>query len=229
MTQCTWWVEEPTSGGTYRSPCLPPLLGLTRTRSGWVPGRGVTWRQGTTESTNRKEAGSVPGDGQASTCSACPSPGENLNVWLVSSGLVLGGDSPSPRFTTEWRSWDRRKMEGLVFNITHIERPGHIWRTHEVREWGFDLVLNKYNWKEPETVLQENFYWATAPPAATLDKFWWAPCSSSVCLTLTLTHWMLDITHDPLLPEPEVLHQTLFRILHVLKVSCWILEINSGL
>lgn len=31
--------------GTYRSPCLPPLLGLTMTRSGWVPGRGLIWRQ----------------------------------------------------------------------------------------------------------------------------------------------------------------------------------------
>lgn len=47
-----------TSGGTtlpcdkrlfsdsYRSPCRPPLLGLTRTRSGCVPGRGLIWRQG---------------------------------------------------------------------------------------------------------------------------------------------------------------------------------------
>lgn len=28
---------------TYRSPCLPPLFGLTRTRRGCVPGRGVIW------------------------------------------------------------------------------------------------------------------------------------------------------------------------------------------
>lgn len=38
------------------------------------------------------------------TCSAWPSPRVNLKVWLASSGLVLGGDSPSPRFSIDWRS-----------------------------------------------------------------------------------------------------------------------------
>lgn len=38
------------------------------------------------------------------TCSAWPSP-VNLKHWPVSSGLVLGDDSPSPLLTAEWRSY----------------------------------------------------------------------------------------------------------------------------
>lgn len=42
------------------------------------------------------------------TCSAWPSPRVNLKVWLASSGLVLGGDSPSPRFSIDWRSCQQK-------------------------------------------------------------------------------------------------------------------------
>lgn len=31
-------------GHTYRSPCLPPLLGFTNTSRGCVPGRGLIWK-----------------------------------------------------------------------------------------------------------------------------------------------------------------------------------------
>ena len=93
---------------------------------------------------------------------------------------------------------------------------------------------------------QSNIYWATAPSACTRgDSFGWAPCPrkqmvfmkrkkhwkqcldrSSDCVVphTDLKHsWTVDITHYSRLPEPEELlqqiHQTLFRILHILEVS----------
>lgn len=43
------------------------------------------------------------------TCSAWPSP-VNLKHWAVSSGLVLGDDSPSPLLTAHWRSYRYRDI-----------------------------------------------------------------------------------------------------------------------
>lgn len=51
------------------------------------------------------------------TCSAWPSPRVNLKVWLASSGLVLGGDSPSPRFSIDWRSCKHKRC--LHFSTRH--------------------------------------------------------------------------------------------------------------
>lgn len=46
----SWWqwghrgMLSPGRGTTYRSPCLPPLLGFTNTSRGCVPGRGLIWK-----------------------------------------------------------------------------------------------------------------------------------------------------------------------------------------
>lgn len=93
--------------GTHLSPCRPPLLGLTITRRGWEPGRGLIWRRAINiaQTSIRQDWWDRQWDvGGWHTCSAWPSPRVNLKVWLASSGLVLGGDSPSPRFSIDWRS-----------------------------------------------------------------------------------------------------------------------------
>lgn len=97
--------------GTHLSPWRPPLLGLTITRRGWEPGRGLIWRRviNTAQTSIRQEWPEWQWEaGGWHTCSAWPSPRLNLKVWLASSGLVLGGDSPSPRFSIDWRSCKHR-------------------------------------------------------------------------------------------------------------------------
>lgn len=90
-------------GHTYRSPCLPPLLGFTNTSRGCVPGRGLIWKA-------ERVKAEIPGTawpaaaGGGPTCSPCPSTVVELNLKLCpSSGLVPAGDSLS-----DLRQWDCR-------------------------------------------------------------------------------------------------------------------------
>lgn len=50
---------------TYRSPCLPPLLGFTSTRRGCVPGRGLIWRAESTAANTRPLRGLARTRGRA--------------------------------------------------------------------------------------------------------------------------------------------------------------------
>lgn len=95
---------------TYRSPCLPPLLGFTSTSRGCVPGRGLIWKaQSTAANTWPPWHPACPtvarltsSPAHPPTCSPCPSTVVELNLkaWL-SSGLVVAGESLS-----DLRQWD---------------------------------------------------------------------------------------------------------------------------
>ncbi len=103
------WCNSLSFKNIYLSPCRPPLLRLTSTRRGCVPGRGVILKsrkgEKVTNTHTYMHRFAVPECVcKGLTCSAWPSP-VNLKHWLVSSGLVLGDDSSSPLLTTEWRSY----------------------------------------------------------------------------------------------------------------------------
>ena len=61
-----------------------------------------------------------------------------MKVWLASSGLVLGGESPSPRFTAEWRSWGRSATEeyvSMVWRGMDGEGQGWVGMDREGQGW----------------------------------------------------------------------------------------------
>lgn len=118
---CLCTQNSPSPRGTHLSPCRPPLLGLTMTSRGWEPGRGLIWRRAINTAQTRMGQdwwGRQRDVGGRHTCRAWPSPRVNLKVWLASSGLVLGGDSPSPRFSIDWRSYKHKRCLHFLLAMT---------------------------------------------------------------------------------------------------------------